>query len=544
MRTPLLSMVGLVLLGLTTAVGAAADGPAPSAPAKPNIVIIVADDMGFSDAGCYGGEIRTPNLDRLASGGLRFTQFYNTARCWPSRACILTGYYAQQVHRDALPGLGGGASGRRPAWAPLLPERLRPLGYRSYHSGKWHVDGPVLAGGFDHSYSLNDHDRYFNPREHTLDDHPLPAVQPDSGYYTTTAIAQHAIDMLAEHKAKHANQPFLLYLAFNSPHFPLHALPEDIVLYRDRYRTGWDTLRQERYGNVRKMGLINCPLSPLDPAVVPSWNLPEAELREAIGPGEAAHAVSWQELTDEQKQFQPIKMALHAAMVHRMDIEIGRALAQLKAMDALANTAIFFVSDNGASAEQIIRGDKHDRTAQPGSAKTFLSLGPGWSSAANTPFRLHKSWVHEGGITTPLIVHWPKGIPARGELRQNPGHLIDLAPTILEMAGGKWPPTAEGLAAPTPPGKSLVPAFAKDGSVQHDSFWWYHDGNRAIRVGYWKLVADHQSPWELYDLRTDRSESTNLAAMQPEKVKELEHAWTAQMEEFCAQVRRDSPPAQ
>lgn len=192
--------------------------------------------MGFSDAGCYGGEIGTPNLDRLASEGLRFTQFYNTARCWPSRACILTGYYAQQVRRDALVGLGGGVSGRRPAWARLLPERLRPAGYRSYHSGKWHVDGPVLAGGFDHSYSVNDHDRYFNPREHTLDDQPLPAVEPGSGYYATTAIAQHAIDMLAEHQAKHARQPFLLYLAFTSPHFPLHALPEDLALYRDRYR--------------------------------------------------------------------------------------------------------------------------------------------------------------------------------------------------------------------------------------------------------------------------------------------------------------------
>jgi arylsulfatase A-like enzyme len=539
MRNPLLSLISLLLFTTNALSGAAAP-----ASAKPNIVIIVADDMGFSDAGCYGGEIQTPNLDRLASGGLRFTQFYNTARCWPSRACILTGYYAQQVRRDALPGLGGGGSGRRPTWALLLPERLRPLGYRSYHSGKWHVDGPVLAGGFDHSYSLNDHDRYFNPRQHTLDDEPLPAVKLGSGYYTTTAIAQHAIDMLAEHQTNHANQPFLLYLAFNSPHFPLHALPEDIAIYRDRYRAGWDVLRQERYGKMKKLGLVNCPLSHLDPQVVPSWNLPEAELREAIGPGEAAHAVPWQELTDEQQQFQPIKMALHAAMVHRMDIEIGRVLAQLKAMGVFDNTAIFFVSDNGASAEQIIRGDKHDRTLPPGSAGTFLSIGPGWSSAANTPFRLHKSWVHEGGITTPLIVHWPKGIKARGELRRNPGHLIDLTPTVLEIAAGKGLLTPTGQAVPVPPGRSLVPAFTKDGSVQHESFWWYHDGNRAIRVGDWKLVADHQSPWELYDLRKDRSESTNLAAKYPDRVKAMERAWTAQMEAFCAQVRRESPPSQ
>ena len=423
MRALLIAVAGSILLALTAAAQAASESAPSPGPARPNFVIIVADDMGYSDAGCYGGEIQTPNLDRLAKGGLRFTQFYNTARCWPSRACILTGYYAQQVHRDALPALGGGASGRRPAWARLLPERLRPLGYRSYHSGKWHVDGPVLAGGFDHSYSLNDHDRYFNPRHTTLDDKPLPAVKPESGYYATTAVAEHAIEMLAEHQAQHPGQPFLLYLAFTSPHFPLHALPEDIALYRDRYQAGWDALRQERYGKMTRMGLINCPLSRLDPGVVPSWNLPEAELRESIGPGEAARAAAWSELSEEQKQFQPVKMAIHAAMVHRMDIEIGRVLAQLKAMGAADNTAIFFVSDNGASAEEIIRGDKHDRTAPPGSARTFLSIGPGWSSAANTPFRLHKSWVHEGGISTPLIVNWPKGIPARGELRTDPGHL-------------------------------------------------------------------------------------------------------------------------
>ena len=539
MRTPPLSLIGLLLFGAT-----AANSAAPATTAKPNIVIIVADDMGYSDAGGYGGEIATPNLDQLASGGLRFTQFYNTARCWPSRACILTGYYAQQVRRDELPGLGGGGSGRRPAWALLLPQRLRPLGYRSYHSGKWHVDGPVLAGGFDHSYSLNDHDRHFNPRAHTLDDQPLPAVKPGSGYYSTTAIAQHAVEMLAEHQAQHAGQPFLLYLAFTCPHFPVQAPPEDIALYCDRYRAGWDALRQERYARMKKLELVNCPLSHLDPGVVPSWNLPEAELQASIGPGEAAHAVHWDELTEAQQQFMPIKMAIHAAMVHRMDIEIGRVLAQLKAMGVFDDTAIFFVSDNGASAEEIIRGDKHDRTASPGSAGTFLSIGPGWSSAANTPFRLHKSWVHEGGISTPLIVHWPNGIAARGELRRNPGHLVDLVPTILELAGGKWPDLAGSPSPPVPPGKSLVPVFTKDGSVQHDSFWWYHDGNRAIRIGDWKLVADHKAPWELYDLRTDRSECANLAAKYPDRVKEMEHAWTAQMEAFSAQARRDARPAQ
>jgi arylsulfatase len=503
--------------------------------AKPNIVIILADDMGFSDVGCYGGEIHTPNLDKLAEGGLRFTQFYNTARCWPSRAAILTGYYAQQVGRDALPGLGGGANGKRPEWAKLLPQMLKPLGYRSYHCGKWHVDGPVLNGGFDHSYSLNDHDRHFNPKRHTVDDEPLPAVKPNSGYYTTTAIAQHAIDMLSDHKKQHSEEPFFLYLAFTSPHWPIQAPPHDIAVYTNRYVGGWDALRAERYDKMKNMGLVHCPLSKLDPDIIPSWNFSEAKLRDLIGPGAVAHAVPWDTLTPEQKQFQPILMSVHAAMVHRMDIEIGRVVDQLKSIGAFDNTVIFFLSDNGASAEQMIRGDGNDKTAAPGSAKSFLSIGPGWASAANTPFRLHKSWVHEGGITTPLIVHWPNGIRARGELRENPGHVIDLAPTILQLAGEKKP--ARNPSAPVPPGKSLVPAFTHDNTVKHDSFWWYHEGNRALRVGDWKLVADHKNPWELYDLRTDRSESINLAAKNPDRVKQMDQEWKRQMETFSHQIK-------
>jgi arylsulfatase len=517
---------------------------AGSAPA-PNIVLILADDMGFSDAGCYGGEIGTPNLDRLAQGGVRFTQFYNTARCWPSRASILTGYYAQQVRRDGLPGLKiGGFDGKRPAWARLLPELLRPLGYRTYHSGKWHVDGLPLAGGFDRSFDYSDNDRHFLPAaRYQGDDRPLEPLASDEGYYASTAEADHAIRQLRDHAQQHAGRPFFLYLAFTEPHFPVQAPREDIDIYRRRYLAGWDALRQERWQRMTAMGLINCPLSPLDPDIIPGWNLSEKALQARIGPGEAARAVPWSRLTEVQQQFQPIKMAIHAAMIHRMDTEIGRVLAQLKAMDAFENTVIFFLSDNGASAEQMIRGDGHDRTAPAGSAKSFLCIGPGWSSAANTPLRLHKSWVHEGGITTPLIVHWPRGIAARGELRHDPGHLIDLAPTILELAGGRWPPTLAGRPVPPPPGKSLVPSLAKDGSVAHDYLWWYHIGNRAIRVGDWKLVAAKDSPWELYDLRTDRSESRNLAAQKPDKVRELEGAWTRHLEEFRRLALEDLPPA-
>lgn len=513
--------------------------PAAGTPAKPNVLVILADDMGFSDAGCYGSEIQTPRLDQLAANGLRFTQFYNTARCWPSRACLLTGYYAQAVRRDNLPGVVSGAQGVRPKWARLLPEYLKPLGYRCYHSGKWHVDGPRLAGGFDHSYSLEDHDRYFGPTNHFEDDVRLPPIPPGSNFYTTTFIAEHALKCLREHAAQYRDRPFFHYLAFTSPHFPIQALPQDIAVYRDRYRAGWDVLRQERSARMKDLGLIHCALSPLAPESFPSWNLSEEKLHAQIGPDEVGRAVPWASLTAAQREFQSVKMAIHAAMIHRMDLEIGRVLDQLKTMGALENTVVFFMSDNGASAEQIIRGDRHDPTAPPGSAKTFLSLGPGWSSAANTPLRLHKSWVHEGGISTPLIVHWPAGLPARGELRHNPGHLVDLVPTILELTGGEWPQTFDGQPVPPPHGRSLVPAFAKDGSVPRDSFWWSHDTNRALRVGDWKVVADHQKGWELYNLSLDRSESTNLAVAHPEKVQELARAWTNRTAELRALATAD-----
>ena len=501
---------------------------------KPNFLVIVADDMGFSDAGCYGSDIATPNLDRLAAGGIRFTQCYSTARCWPSRACILTGYYAQQVRRDAMPGVKGGTGGKRPAWARLLPEMLRPLGYRSYHSGKWHVDGRPVQCGFDLSFEYSDSDHHFLPAKKAAElDPPLQPVKPEEGYYSSTAVADHAIRQLRDHAANHADRPFFEYLAFTEPHFPVQALREDIDRYRDRYLEGWDAVRRERWRRMTDMGLVTCKLSAPNPDSLPAWNLKPEELRTRIGPGEAPKAIPWDQLTDEQKRFQATKMAIHAAMVDRIDREIGRVLEQVKAMNAYENTVIFFVSDNGASAEQMIRGDGHDPAAPPGSAKSFLCLGPGWSTACNTPLRLHKVWVHEGGISSPLIVHWPAGIPARGEWRRDVCHFIDLAPTLLELAGGRWPEQWDGKPVPPPPGRSLGPAFARDGAVAREFLWWCHEGNRAIRMGDWKLVAEGAAgPWELYDMRTDRAESDNLAGKNPEKARELSDRWTRAAEDI------------
>ncbi len=507
---------------------------------KPNVLLILADDMGYSDAECYGGDIATPNLSALAAGGLRFTQHYSTGRCWPSRACILTGYYAQQIRRDKMDGI---KMGNRPRWAPLLPELLKPYGYSSYHSGKWHIDGTPTGGGFERSWGGEkagcDWDRFFDSGTWKEDEFTAP-VKPGEKYYSTVAIADHAIQCLKLHKRKYGDKPFFQYIAFYSPHFPLHALRKDIDSYRNAYLEGWDVIRQRRWKRMKKMGIINCSLSKRDTDVVPSWNLKPDQLKARIGPGEAPKAVAWETLTEEQKKFQATKMAIHAAMITRMDLEIGRVIRQLKEMGAYENTLILFASDNGASAEQIIRGDGHDKTAPMGSAKSYLCLGPGFSTAANTPFRLHKHWNHEGGISSPLIAHWPQGISAKGRLRHEPSHFIDIVPTVLELAGGARPNTTEESAAPAPPGLSLVPAFAKDGAVKHKTLWWCHQGNRAFRMGDWKLSArsGKNGKWELYNLKVDRCESNDLASKYPERVKQLAQQWADIAEGFRKYLNR------
>ena len=341
---------------------------------KPNILLILADDLGYSDLSCYGGEIPTPQLDQLAAGGLRFTQFYNTARCWPSRAAILTGYYAQQVRRDTVPGVPSGGAGKRPAWARLLPEKLREAGYRSYHSGKWHVDGRPLENGFDRSYSLDDHDRHFAPKLHREDDRPLPPVGSGTNHYTSTAIAEHAIRCLKEHAARFPGQPFFEYLAFTAPHFPLQAPAEDIARHARRYELGWDVMRNDRWTRMSRMGIGGSRLSAVERRVGPPYAFPEAIVR--LGANEVNLPIPWVELTDSQKAFQASKMAVHAAMVDRMDREIGRVLDQVRSMGVWDNTMILFLSDNGASAEMMVRGDGHDPDAQCGTGATFLSLGP------------------------------------------------------------------------------------------------------------------------------------------------------------------------
>jgi arylsulfatase len=488
------------LCAVTLSVAAA---PAAQSSRVPNFLILLADDMGFSDAGCYGSEIATPNLDRLAQEGVRFTQAYNTARCWPTRGALLTGFYAQHIRRDAFPDepTAAGTKGVRPAWARLLPALLKQAGYATHHSGKWHVDGTPQEGGFDRSYTLLDQDRYFSPKNHALDGEKLPAGQAD--FYATTAIADHAIEFLKAHAAQTPKKPFLSFVAFTAPHFPLHALPEDIEKYKGRYGEGADALREARLQRLWEKGMLS-----------------NAELAEPPPP-----AKDWRTLSEAERAAFAARMEVHAAMVDRMDREIGRILDELRAAGSLDNTVVLFLSDNGASAETLVRGDGNQQGASPGSAQSFLCLEAQGANLANTPLRYSKMFVHEGGISTPLIIRWPVGIKGRGELREQPVHVVDIVPTLLKLAGVPWPKKAGEQPVPPPDGTDISGVIRENKPLTVRPLWWAHQGHRAFRLGDWKWVALQGKPAELYYLKGDRAESRDLAAANPERLGEMEAQW-------------------
>jgi arylsulfatase len=478
----------------------------PSAPRvdRPNIVIIMADDMGFSDLGCYGSEIDTPNLDRLAAGGLRFTQFYNTARCCPTRASLLTGLYPHQagvghmVEDKGRPGYQGKLNDR----CVTIAEALRPAGYRTMMAGKWHVGEKKphwpCDRGFDRYFGLisggSSYFRLDKGRQMALDHEPW--TPPDDGFYMTNAFTDHAVRFVDE--AAKIGKPWFLYLAFTSPHWPLHALPEDIAKYRGKYKGGWDALREARHKRMIEMGIVDAkwPLTPRD-----------------------AQAPAWEDVKNQDER--DLRMAVYAAQIDRMDRNIGRLTAKLKELGAEENTLVLFLADNGGCAEEIHRGKKD---AEIGTAESFESYGLPWANASNTPFRLYKHWVHEGGISTPLIARWPAVIKAPGITRE-PGHLIDLMATCLDVAGAEYPKDKTPLE-----GKSLAPVFRTGKREGHEAIYWEHEGNRAVRMGKWKLVARHKGDWELYDLDADRTELHNLAAQDAERVKSMAaryDAWAA-----------------
>jgi arylsulfatase A-like enzyme len=518
---------------------------------RPNVVVLLSDDMGFSDLGCYGGEIRTPHLDALAAGGRRFTQFYNTARCCPTRASLLTGRYPHQAGVGHMMDDKGSDAyrGDLSAKTPTLAEALKPAGYRAYAVGKWHVTRHAAAAGPKHNWPTHrGFDRYYgtihgagsfyDPSSLVRDDTMIsPFADPEytpATYYYTDAISDHAVRFVGDHAKDHKDKPFLMYVAYTAAHWPMHALPEDVAKYQGKYAAGYEPIRKARFEQAAKLGLI-------DPkqGMVPT-------------------AGNWDKVAD--KTWEAAGMEVYAAMVDRMDQGVGKIVAELKRTGQLDNTLILYLQDNGGCAEVMGRaGNKNhpniERPAaptlpamkptdfaaagsvpaqtrdgypvrmgpkvMPGGPDTYVAYGPGWANVSNTPFREYKHWVHEGGISTPLIAHWPAGIPAakRNGLVREPGHLIDVMATCLDLAGVKGPAGVEGV--------SLRPAFQGEALTRQEPLFWEHEGNRAVRSGQWKLVMKHNRPWELYDIDADRVEANDLSAKEPAKVKEMTAAWDA-----------------
>lgn len=503
-----LGAVTVTFPGCTNAIKPSSDNVPKS---KPNIVLIMADDMDFSDIGCFGGEIHTPNLDRLAARGFRFTQFYNAARCCPTRASLLTGLYPHQTGVGHMVGDQGHPSyqGYLNDRCVTIAEALKTAGYKTLMSGKWHVgeNRPhwPTDRGFDKYYGLiSGGANYFDiskdkapgvKRTMAIDDQPY--TPPKENFYITDAFTDNAMKLIDEYGR--GSEPFFLYLAYTAPHWPLHAWPEDIAKYKGKYLKGWDKLREERYQRMIKMGLISkkWKMSPRDPETWP-WD------------------------DEKDKELMDLKMAVYAAQIDRMDQGIGKILDKIKEIGAEENTLIMFLSDNGGCAEGGPMGfDNRKNGLPPGGVDSFMSYGLSWANASNTPFRRYKHWVHEGGIATPLIAYWPAVIKNDGSITHQAGHIIDIMATCLDVAEVKYPKTYKDRKLIPLEGKSLLPIFKGKKRQGHEAIYWEHEGNQAIRQGRWKLVAAHKDPWELYDLEADRTELNNLADQYPEQTEQL-----------------------
>lgn len=533
-----------------------------AAPAeKPNIIVIMSDDIGYSDIGSFGSEIETPNLDRLAAGGIRFTHFYNTARCSPSRASLLTGLYAHQAAMGHL--------ATRPLWdepgyiddlsrnTATIAELLKESGYSTYMTGKWHLLGMnasnlpgatdqdksnwPLQRGFERFFgNLSGSCSYWDPFTLISNNN---FIAPGEGFYYTDAISDTAVKYIREHPA---GKPFFFYVAYYSAHWPLHAPEEAIAKYDGVYDTGWDSLRVQRFNRQKELGVItdNHRLSER-PAAIKAWS------------------------DEPMKEWQSRRMETYAAMIDIMDQGIGRIIAALEEKGELDNTIILYMQDNGGCSEPVLtnrmteplteaqkvlkpfpydqiltvrkpeytrdgRFIRSGRGVMAGPADTWVAYGEDWANVSNTPFRMYKSWVHEGGITTPLIVHWPEGLLQKGTISTEVGHLIDIMPTCLELAGVKYPEEFNGAKTIPPEGLSLLPAL-NGRKLDREFLFWEHEGNRAIRMGKWKLVAkvgeqmkftpEDENTWELYDLESDPSETADLADKYPDRVKKMAAKW-------------------
>ncbi|MCA9038301.1 MAG: arylsulfatase, partial [Planctomycetaceae bacterium] len=502
-----------LLLTHLTATTCLADDSGESRP-RPNIVVILVDDMGFSDIGCYGSEIPTPNLDALAANGLKFRQFYNTGRCCPTRASLLTGLYSHQAgigHMTDDYGVPGyrGVLNRR---CVTLGDVARSAGYFTAATGKWHVghrneSNMPLQRGFDRFFGVPEGGGFYFQvkagRTVRLNNDVFYSTEkpaPD-GWYSTDAWTEYSLKFVDE--AKHAQKPFLLYLAHNAPHFPLQATADDIAMFRGRYKDGWDKLSKDRLHRQLNSGLIDS-----------SWE-----------PAERSKPVAeWDSLSDQDKDRFDHLMATYAACVYRMDRSIGTLVEGLKQRDQFDNTLILFMSDNGGCAESGPRGRSE---GDPTVADSNWFCGESWAWMQDTPFRKFKHYNHEGGIATPLIAHWPAGIQSRGEWRDTPAHLIDVMATVVDLTGATYPEEHGGVKIQPAEGRSLRPVFDHQ-SIQRDALYWEHEGNAAIREGDWKLVRlGGKGAWELYNMKSDRTEQHNLAETHPDRVRTLEQKWLA-----------------
>ena len=513
---------------------------------KPNIVLILNDDMGFSDLGCYGGELNTPNLDRLATGGMRFTQFYNTARCCPSRASLLSGLHPHQTGIGGMVNAGGGPEGYEGTInnrCVTIAEVLRGAGYATAMSGKWHLSGDhrtenrswPISRGFDRYYGIiTGAADYYAPRTLMRDHENVEhEALEDPDYYITDAISSDAADRISGHFSKNDDRPLFQYVAYTAPHWPLHAREDDIAKCKGRFAEGWDVLREERTERLREGGIIR-----------PDWELSPRD------PGQPP----WAEVSD--KEWQMRRMEVYVAQIEVMDRGIGRIIAALENHGQLDNTLILFLADNGGAAEEvsidwlnqgwmqelcIIRKEAKNGMAvrfgnspeiYPGGEDTYSSYGVPWANLSNTPFRLYKSWIHEGGIATPLIVHWPHGINApSGSLHHSPWQLPDVMASIVEITGASYPSEFGGQRITPLEGKSFASVLSHPDTVRDSPLFWEHQGCAGVRIGSCKLVRNYTlnndlpmedpTAWELYDLDKDRTELHDLSKDAPKRVREI-----------------------
>ncbi len=524
---------------------------------KPNVVLILNDDMGYSDLGCYGGEIETPHLDRLAANGLRFSSFYNTARCSPSRASLLTGLHPHQTGIGILTYDSGpeGYAGNLNHRCVTIPQVLQANGYRTYMSGKWHVssnlktptDSWPMQRGFDRFFgTIIGAGSFYDPNTLTRGNENVEHEARRPGWFYTDAISDQAVAYIDEHCRDHGGTPFFEYVAYTAPHWPLHAHDDDIARYRGRFDAGWDALREARLDRLVASGILK-----------PHWKLSERD------PTQPPWTSS--ELDEQFRAWTLRCMEVYAAQVDRMDQGIGRIVDALERNGQLANTLVVFLADNGACAEDIPEDvtvdelvDKlmiarkttrsgepvhfgNDVHRMPGPENTYQSYGVAWANLSNSPFRLYKHWIHEGGISTPLIAHWPQGIDAKenGTIRHAPGYLPDIMATIVDATGAVYPATFDGRPIDPLEGESLLPVFARDASGdERRPMFWEHEGNAAVRIGKWKLVRRHPRDWELYDMDADRTELHDLAAREPERVQAMAAQYDAWAKR-CGVLDRD-----